>query len=286
MTSLAVRLCFVSAVVFALSPRTSIAAPEAVLWPKWQAHNDSSTTAIDHSAWDHFLKTYAHEGKDGIVRVAYGRVDAAEHAALGADLKRLAALPIDTYNRNEQRAYWIDLYNELTVNFVLDHYPITGIKATSFLPGIFSETPWSRKLITIEGERISLDDIEHRILRPGWHDPRIHYALNCASLGCPNLQPLAFTAANTDELLDRAAREYVNSPRGARVEDGKLIVSSIYVWYKADFGGTDAAVIAHLRRYASPELAKALATVDHISDHHYDWSLNDDPVADHGGSSS
>lgn len=286
MTPLAVRLCFVFAVAFAISPRTSFAAPDVVPWPKWEAYDNASTATIDHGIWDHFLKTYAHAGKDSIVRVAYDRVDAAEHAALDADLKRLAALPISTYNRNEQRAYWIDLYNELTVNFVLDHYPITGIKATSFLPGIFTETPWSRKLITIEGDRFSLDDIEHRILRPGWHDPRIHYALNCASLGCPNLQPMAFTAANTDELLDRGAREYVNSPRGVRVEDGKLIVSSIYVWYKADFGGTDAGVIAHLRRYASPELARALAKVDHISDHHYDWSLNDDVAADRVGSSS
>src|SRR6202008_1131662 len=135
-----------------------------------------------------FLKTYTRLGKDGIIRVAYGRVDAAEHKALADDLARLAVLPISAYSRKEQLAYWIDLYNEITVNFVLDHYPISGIKATSFLPGIFTQTPWSRKLIKVEGEDLSLDDIEHRILRPGWRDPRIHYALNCASLGCPNLQ--------------------------------------------------------------------------------------------------
>lgn len=282
----AFRLSFAFALALTIFPRLSLAAPQAVPWPKWEVHNDTSTATIDHSVWDRFLKTYAHEAKDGIVRVAYGRVTPSDHAALEADLQRLAVLRISTYNREEQRAYWIDLYNELTVNFVLDHYPITGIKATSFLPGIFSETPWSRKLITIEDEQISLDDIEHRILRPGWHDPRIHYALNCASLGCPNLQPIAFTAANTDVLLDRGAREYVNSPRGVRIEDGKLIVSSIYVWYKADFGGTDAGVIAHLRRYASPALAQALTKVDHISEHHYDWSLNDDLAADHARSSS
>ncbi|MBV8534901.1 MAG: DUF547 domain-containing protein [Alphaproteobacteria bacterium] len=263
-------------VVCLASPRPSVAAPDAVSWRKWESQNDASTAVIDHGIWDGFLKTYAHPGRDGIVRVAYGRVTPADHERLAADLTRLAALPITDYRRQEQLAFWIDLYNELTVEFVLDHYPVSGIKATSFLPGIFSETPWSRKLITIEGERLSLDDIEHRILRPGWHNPLIHYALNCASLGCPNLQPLAYTAANVDELLDRGAHEYVNAPRGARIDNGKLVVSSIYVWYKADFGGTDAAVIAHLRRYAAPALAQALAGVERISSDHYDWSLNDD----------
>ncbi|HTP84126.1 MAG TPA: DUF547 domain-containing protein [Alphaproteobacteria bacterium] len=273
------RVAF-SAVAFVLAclgwPHLSVAAPEAVPWAKWEAHNDASTAIIDHEVWDRFLNTYAHLGKDGIVRVAYGRVSAADHQALGADLARLAAITIRNYRRQEQLAFWIDLYNELTVNFVLDHYPVSGIKATSFLPGLFSETPWSRKLITIEGERLSLDDIEHRILRPGWHNPLVHYALNCASLGCPNLQPLAYTAANVDELLDRGAHEYVNHPRGVRIDDRKLVVSSIYVWYKADFGGNDEAVIAHLRRYAGPGLAQALSKIQRISSDHYDWSLNDD----------
>jgi hypothetical protein len=122
---------------------------------------------------------------------------------------------------------------------------------------------------------LSLDDIEHRILRPIWRDPRLHYAVNCAALGCPNLQTAAFTAANTEALLDKAARDFVNHPRGAAIVGGKLIVSSIYVWYEADFGGADRGVIAHLKRYAGPELATALAAVDRISGNRYDWGLND-----------
>jgi len=283
MKQLAVRCGLAVAILCVVGVGRLHAAPAAESWPRWDAHDDASTTAIDHSAWNRFLHDHARLGPDGIVRVAYGRVDGAQRAALEADLQRLAALPISAYSRKEQRAFWIDLYNALTVKFVVDHYPISGIKATSFLPGLFSATPWSRKLITIEGEKLSLDDIEHRILRPGWHDPRIHYALNCASLGCPNLQPLAFTADNTEALLDQGAREYVNHARGVSLEGGKLTVSSIYVWYKADFGDTDANVIAHLRRYAEPDLARALAAAQHISDHHYDWSLNDDP-ADRRGS--
>lgn len=255
---------------------TSLAAPAAQPWPKWEAHDDAATATIEHVVWDHFLHAYAHKGNDGIVRVAYGQVTPADRDALANDLMRLAATGISGYSRKEQRAFWIDLYNEITVKFVLDHYPISGIKNTSFLPGFFGPTPWSRKLITVEGETLSLDDIEHRILRPGWRDPRLHYALNCASVGCPNLQPLAFTAANADELLEAAAREYINHPRGVSIDGGKLNVSSIYVWYKADFGGTDAAVIAHLRHYAAPELDRALAAIDRIAHDHYDWSLNDD----------
>lgn len=284
MTSFMPRMVLCLTVVAVLWAVPSLAAPEAQPWPKWEAHDESSTAAVDHGAWDRFLNSYAHLGRDGIVRVAYGKVSPADRDALRQDLTRLAATPISGYSRKEQLAFWIDLYNEVTVNFVLDHYPISGIKETSFLPGLFSETPWSRKLITVEGEPLNLDDIEHRILRPGWRDPRLHYALNCASLGCPNLQPTAFTAANTDALLERGAREYVNHPRGASIMDGKLTVSSIYVWYKADFGGTDAGVIAHLRHYAAPDLAQALAGITQISSHRYDWSLNDD-TSDGKGSS-
>ncbi|MCW5746789.1 MAG: DUF547 domain-containing protein [Alphaproteobacteria bacterium] len=238
----------------------------------------ASTASIDHSVWDRFLHKYAHLGTDGIVRVAYGQVGAAEKAEIDADLVRLAALPISHFNRTEQLAYWINLYNELTVKFVLDHYPIPSIKDTGALLKMFSSTPWSRKLTKVEGEDLTLDDIEHRILRPGWSDPRIHYTLNCASMGCPNLQPVAYTAANVGAMLDSAARQYVNSPRGAHVEGGKLTVSSIYVWYKKDFGGTDAAVIAHLKLYAGAALQQALNGVDKISRDYYDWSLNEYPA--------
>ncbi len=169
------------------------------------------------------------------------------------------------------------LYNALTVKVVLDHYPVDGIRDIDFSPGLFADGPWDKKLVEIEGEDVSLNDIEHRILRPIWRDPRIHYAVNCASIGCPNLQPTAFTAANTDALLAAAAQAYVNHPRGARVEGGKLIVSSIYVWFQEDFGGNDAGVISHLRRYADPGLRSRLSRIERIGDHFYDWSLNGAP---------
>jgi hypothetical protein len=251
------------------------AAPRAELWVKWQAHDDASTASVDHTLWNRFLQTYLRVGADRIARIPYARVSPADREALAADLARLGGLPISRFSRREQFAFWVNLYNELTIKLVLDHYPVSSVRDIDIFPGLFSSGPWGKQLITIEGEGLSLDDIEHRILRPIWRDPRLHYAVNCAALGCPNLQTAAFTAANTEALLDKAARDFVNHPRGAAIVGGKLIVSSIYVWYEADFGGADRGVIAHLKRYAGPELAAALAAVDRISGNRYDWGLND-----------
>lgn len=251
------------------------AAPQSELWAKWLTHNDASEATIDHGVWNQFLQRYVRLGSDGIARIPYARVAASDRDRLAADLVRLAGVPISSYSRGEQFAFWVDLYNELTVKLVLDHYPVSTIKDIRISPGLFSVGPWGRKLITVEGEALSLDDVEHRILRPIWRDARVHYALNCAALGCPNLQSSAFTAANAGELLDKAAREFVNHPRGASVNGGRLTVSSIYVWYEADFGGTETGVIEHLRGYARPELATALAAINHISGDNYDWALND-----------
>ena len=252
----------------------ALAAPKAELWERWAAAT-ASTATIDHSEWNAFLGRYVKPGRDGINRIPYGAVSAADRAALDAYVKKLQGIPVTSFSRAEQRAYWINLYNATTVQVVLQHYPVDSILKIDISPGLFARGPWKKKLLTVEGEPVSLDDIEHRILRPIWRDPRTHYSVNCASLGCPNLAPEAWTAANTERLLEQGARDYVNHPRGARVEDGRLIVSSIYVWFQDDFGGDDAGVIAHLRKYAAPALARQLAGVTKISDDAYDWSLND-----------
>jgi len=129
--------------------------------------------------------------------------------------------------------------------------------------------------VTVEGERLSLDDIEHGILRPIWHDPRIHYALNCAAISCPKLQPIAFTAGNAGRLLDDGAHAYVNDPRGVEIAGDRLVVSSIYVWYREDFGTGETAVLDHLRRNASPSLAAELARFRTRDGDTYDWRLID-----------
>ncbi len=251
------------------------AAPKVEPWPRWEVHDAASTATIDHAAWDAFVARYVTVSADGIHRVAYGRVSPLDRTDLTAYLSRLSATPISRFARDEQEAYWINLYNALTVKLVLDHYPVKSIRDIKSSPGLFTFGPWKRKLATVEGEALSLDDIEHRILRPIWRDPRIHYALNCAAVGCPNLARSAYTSANLDKLLNQGAKNFINHPRGVLAEDGTLNVSSIYAWFAEDFGGGDGAVIAHLMKYAAPTLAERLATSSRLSGHHYDWSLND-----------
>jgi hypothetical protein len=258
-----------------LLPGAACAAPKAELWPKWSAHQAGSAERVDHGAWDRLLAARLVPGPDGINRFAYGAVSANERQALDSYIAMLVALPVSRLDRPEQRAYWINLYNALTIQVVLSRYPVKSIRDISISPGLFSSGPWGKKLVSVEGEPVSLDDIEHRVLRPIWRDPRTHYAVNCASIGCPNLLPKAFTAANMEELLNAGARAYVNHPRGARVEGGKLKVSSIYHWFQEDFGGNAAGVTRHLRQYAEGPQAQALAGVASIDGHDYDWALND-----------
>ena len=261
--------------LMALSLAT-LAAPKAELWERWAAHAPNKV-GIAHKEWDDFLRHYHKPGSDGIARVAYKAVTPADRKSLDAYLRRLQDVRITKFSRPEQRAYWMNLYNATTVKVVLDHYPVESITKINISPGFFARGPWKKKLLVIEGEKVSLDDIEHRILRPIWQDPRTHYAVNCASLGCPNLPPKAFSAGNTDKLLDDGARAYVNHERGARVDGGRLTVSSIYVWFQADFGGNDAGVIAHLKKYAEAPLKQRLGEVRRIDEHGYDWTLNDAP---------
>jgi hypothetical protein len=249
-------------------------APRSELWPRWQAHDPVATAEIDHSAWDRLLGRYLTVVPGGVNSFAYDKVGPEDRAALDAYVARLAGFAVSGVNKGQQRAYWINLYNALTVQLVLSRYPVDSIRDIDISPGLFGSGPWDKTLIQVEGEALTLNDIEHRILRPIWRDPRVHYAVNCASIGCPNLLPVAFTAENSEALLEAAARAYVNHPRGAQILDGDLVVSSIYAWFAEDFGTSDSQIISHLVRYAEPDLAAALGRISEIDDHRYDWTLN------------
>ncbi len=253
----------------------SLFAPDADLWERWRANDESATATIDHSAWNEFLMRYRQTGNDRIVRVSYGTVTPDDHSTLDAYIEGLAGLPISSYTRDQQFAYWVNLYNALTVQIVLDAYPVDSILDIDISRGLFADGPWDAALLTIEGEEVTLNDIEHRILRPIWNDPRIHYVVNCASIGCPNLGTRAIAAGELETMLNDAARAYINSPRGARIEDGALVVSRIYDWFHEDFGEDEEAVIAHLRQYAEPGLEQALMARERIDSYEYDWALND-----------
>ncbi len=255
-------------------PRGAVgAAPKAERWPFWEASNPHSLTVIDHHPLDQFLSRYLiAPHPSGIHRVRYADVTPTDRKQLKAYLASLQSVAVRRQNRAEQKAYWINLYNALTMDVILDHPKVKSIRDIS--DGLFSRGPWRKKRLLIEGEGVSLDDIEHRILRPLFADPRIHYAVHCASLGCPNLIPVAFTAENTDRLLSEAAHAYVNHPRGVTIQSGQVTVSSVYVWFQEDFGGNDAGVLAHLRQYADDALRVQLKDIHRIANHTYDWGLN------------
>jgi hypothetical protein len=251
------------------------AAPKAELWARWQKHDPSSREQVDHAAWDRLLKRYVvHNDPSGIHRVRYQAVTPEDRKTLKSYVQALQAVAISNYSRAEQKPYWINLYNAATIDLVLGRFPVASIRDINISPGLLARGPWGAKLLSVEGEKLSLDDIEHRILRPIWKDNRVHYALNCASLGCPNLQPAAYTAANTDELLGRGAREFINHPRGVSIQKGRLQVSSIYVWFQEDFGGDAEGLMEHWREYAEPRLAEALSRYSGGLAHDYDWRLN------------
>jgi Protein of unknown function, DUF547 len=252
------------------------AAPAADPWPFWAANDPIAAERVDHAPWDRFLKKYVvADDPSGINKVRYASVAPDDRKELDTYLRNLQQVVVTRLDRHGQKAYWINLYNALTVKVVLDHFPVESIRDINISPGIFSRGPWGAKLLTIQGQAVSLDDIEHRILRPLWKDSRVHYALNCASLGCPNLQPEAFTPENTESLLEKGAREYVNHPRGVRVAGGRLYLSSIYDWFQADFGGSVENVILHLRKYAEPGLWRGLTDFNKGSiKYGYDWRIN------------
>ncbi|MDA0239149.1 MAG: DUF547 domain-containing protein [Proteobacteria bacterium] len=257
------------------SAAPSDAAPKANLWPVWSAHNAASTEVVDHGAWAKFLKSFQVVGEDGLNRIAYGKVTKEGKAGLDGYLRALTSTDVKNLNRNEQLAYWINLYNALTVKVILDHYPVETILDIKISPGFFSPGPWGKKLLTIQGEKVSLDDIEHRILRPIWKDARIHYAVNCASVGCPNLQPSPFTGARADAMLTEAAQDFINGSRAVWFDGNSVGASSIYKWFSQDFGRNDKEILAHIRKYAAPSLAGRLANKSDINFYSYDWDLNE-----------
>lgn len=249
--------------------------PEPVLLDHWQAHDPNSTETIDHQAWGAFLEAYLVKGRDGINRVAYGRVTDADKKKLDAYITQLAATQATDLNRDEQFSYWINLYNAHTVQTILNNYPVASIRDIGGTVLFVGTGPWNEKSLRVENQEISLNDIEHRILRPIWNDPLIHYAVNCAALGCPNLRAEPFTPNKADLLLEFAARDFINHPRGVTVRGATAEVSSIYYWYSEDFGKTEQDILAHLKSFANEDLKPQLKRVQRISNRGYDWALND-----------
>lgn len=269
------RLFAVLIIVLTYMPFHSFSAPSSEYWGIWDKSNESSAFMIDHSLWQEILSKYLIQDDDGIIKVDYKALLENDRDKLELYLESLYSIDPLSLNKNEQLAYWINLYNALTIKVILDHYPTKSILKINISPGFFNFGPWDKKIITINNVELSLNDIEHRILRPIWKDPRIHYAVNCASIGCPNLRMEAYTAETADNMLTENAISYINHPRGVNFSRNRIRVSTIFKWYKSDFGRSDKNVLNHIRQYASKDLLSKLEGRNRIAGYRYDWDLNE-----------
>ncbi len=248
--------------------------PPTLLAPDWSVHAEAPGAAFDHGPWDAFLATYVATDAEGVNRVAYAEVTAEDRAALDAYLASYEATDPATLDRDDQLAWWLNLYNALTVDLVLDAYPVDSIRQIT--DGTFSFGPWDRELITVNGMPLTLNDIEHRIIRPVYGEPRIHYAVNCAATSCPNLMDRAWQGDTLEADLAAAEHAYVHDVRGVSAAlGGELTLSKIYIWFQEDFGPNEAAVIAGLAEVADPPLRGRLVGRTSVDAYAYDWSLND-----------
>lgn len=227
-----------------------------------------------HAAWQTLLTRYLDTAAaDGVFRFRYSSVVAADKASLAAYLDDMQKVKPATLEESARRAFWINLYNAETVAAVLRAYPIKSIRDIR-MQGMSSPGPWDAKLLKVEGMDLSLNDIENLILRRNWADNRVHFALNCASIGCPNLSPRVFTGANLETQLEQGARAFLRSPRGAAFKGITLHLSSIFDWYKMDFGKTDKEMLETLGLFTTPETAKRLKAYVGKIEYQYDWNLN------------
>lgn len=263
----------VASLLFAgsLLPGLASAAPSADPWEIWNASDESRAAHIDHSAWQELLTRYLKTSPtDGIARFDYAAVDKAHRRLLDVYIDQLSDLDPRQFTRAEQFAYWVNLYNALVTKLVLKKYPVDSITS---LGAWYQFGPWDKQVVEVDGYKLSLGDIQHRILRPFWRDPRLFYVLNCASLGCPNLPAYTLSAKNTEQQLSDGARTYINSRRGVAFDENGLRLSRIYDWYANDFGG-EKGVRTHLLQYGEPALAQKLKGFDGEVRYRFDWDLN------------
>lgn len=222
---------------------------------------------FDHRAWTRLLERYV----DGEGAVAYRDLAARDGAALDGYLASLAAARPDDWPRAERLAFWINAYNAVIIQAVLDGYSAESLLGRYRL---FLRSEW-----TVAGAARTPDDIENRILRPSG-EARIHFALVCASSSCPRLRRVAWTGATLDQDLDAEARRFVRDPRRNRIRPGAADVglSMIFKWYRDDFGGNDEAVREFVGRFsADPERAYLHAQRPEIEYLDYDWTMNAQP---------
>lgn len=245
----------------------------AVLDKRWAASDETSDTTLDHSDWQTLLDDYLiTDDESGVNLFDYEGLDDDGDEQLQVYLSAMQAVDPLQLNRAEQKSYWINLYNALTVDVILDNYPVQSITTLGETTTSFG--PWDDNVATVNNIELSLNDIEHRIIRPVFQDYRIHFAVNCASIGCPDLNATAYTADNMDELLDQAAGAYLAHPRGLRISNGTVHLSSLFDWYQTDFGADLPETLQTLSAHLDETTAQQLRATSGKPVYAYDWSLN------------
>ena len=218
-----------------------------------------------NAEYNTFLSKYV-SAVNGINLVAYDKVTPQDRAVLRSYIEKLSAMDIEALPRDAEMATWFNLYNAKTIELILENYPTKSIRKIS--------NPWKRDRLVVNGKKMSLDDIEHGTVRKKYDEPRVHYAFNCASIGCPNIKSSAWEASSLEADLVQASRDFIGSERGVSIQGNKIIASSIFKWYKKDFGGNEAGILAHLRQYATGSKKAALDAASDINKYDYDWDLN------------
>ncbi len=227
--------------------------------PEW------SNAEVDHALYAELLEKYVQDGT-----VDYQGFKNAE-IKLDQYLELIEETDTKKLSRDEQFAFYINAYNAWTIKLILTGYP--GIKSIKDLGSIF-KSPWKKQIARINGDIITLDHIEHAILRPKFKDPRVHFAVNCASKGCPPLRPEPYRSNILEQQLDEMTQAFINDSRRNRLEGRTLYVSSIFKWFSEDFNND---VVGFFLKYAQEDLKKQLADskskikVRYLD---YDWSLN------------
>ncbi len=221
-----------------------------------------------HADFSRLLGTYV---KGNLVDYPAWTAHADDAAALGCYVDQLAILDPAEWPADDALAYWINLYNAVTLRLILDNYPLDSIKD---LGGFMKKSPWKRELVTVGEQDLTLNNIENDIIRPGFGDPRIHFALNCASVGCPPLNHEAFVPDRISEQLDAACKLAMNHDQWVRVTGNKLELTKIFDWYGEDFTADGGSVLDFIKRYRTGSWPADEPKISFMS---YDWSLNEAP---------
>ena len=229
----------------------------------------------EHKSWDTMLKKY--QNSVGFVNYAAWKKSPKELNTYLASLSSVKKADYDKWSVGERKAFLINAYNAFTVKLILNHYPVKSIRKI----GSFFSNPWKMEFFSIlDGELQSLDPIEHQWLRkiPEFKDPRIHAAVNCASVSCPKLANDAYVAKKLDAQLDAATRYWLSDDTRNRYDMKKhdIYISKIFDWYDEDFGGNDKGVIEFIKKYAPKEVSEYLTKqkvgIEYLK---YDWNLNE-----------